>query len=178
MTEPTRNPANRTCPTGEAPTSGTRTRDTRTREAPTRDARTNATRWTSAVASKAALVAILIVACTLFEEPREAVAEEVRSPEVWQAVSDPRTFEGLTLPSVSPAWTGFSADDRLLPPAGLDDCGCLVALSACLFQATLEFSRCLSTSGPIGDALCLVRYEVAVSLCVQRAGNCAATCVA
>lgn len=57
-----------------------------------------------------------------------------------------------------------------------DPCGCLLQLRSCLFAATLSLGRCV-TSLPVGDALCYIKYELDIVLCIQQADNCASTCI-
>lgn len=73
------------------------------------------------------------------------------------------------------------AGNESLPPAdaGPDACSCAGELTGCLLRATFELNQCLSRApGPLGDALCLLRYEVQITQCFQDVSMCFAGCIA
>lgn len=61
---------------------------------------------------------------------------------------------------------------------GVDPCGCLREVRACLIGASLDLGRCLSRAQtPARRALCYLKFEIEVLLCIQRAAVCEHTCV-
>jgi hypothetical protein len=49
-----------------------------------------------------------------------------------------------------------------------DPCSCLAQLRGCLLAATFNLARCVATN-PVGDALCYIKYELDVLLCIYQA---------
>ncbi len=61
---------------------------------------------------------------------------------------------------------------------GVDPCGCLRDLRSCLIASSLKLGRCLSRAHtPARQALCYLKFELDVLLCLDRAGVCELTCV-
>ncbi len=61
---------------------------------------------------------------------------------------------------------------------GADPCSCLRELRACLISAYRSLGRCLSHAHtPARQALCYLKFELDVVLCLERAGACELTCV-
>lgn len=65
-------------------------------------------------------------------------------------------------------------------PAGFsfDSCSCLHELRSCLVRASLNLGRCLGQAhSPARQALCYLKFELDILLCLDRAASCELTCV-
>ena len=74
----------------------------------------------------------------------------------------------------------FSREVLVGAPESLagDACGCLRELQACLLGALVGQQQCLERApNPAREALCYLKLEIDLLLCVEQAASCELTCV-